>query len=549
MKKVRKKRVGRRPDYGPDRGESPDAYYMMDGQFPIEEGRYRSRMDTNRIEEIPSDASPTAYIRMGNVAFNLEEYPKAVLLYSRAIEKDPLMERAWNNKGVALKNLGLHEEALRCFENAIKINPLYESAWLNRAASLQSIGKEEETLDALDEVLIINPFNIPALYHRGQVLEDSSRTPEALDNYLSILRLDPENKRARIKRDEIIHQLKHGPPEVDAFESLNWMNLQPDYPVPERLMKALASALRVGRHPVIRGPPGSGKTALAREMIEMVCWKDYTQIRADPSWGREDGTLQSLLVDTARCCRESLESNGRPHFLLIHGWEDMSRDSVEVISSFFKQDNFPSGSDMLSETIPLPIPANFRVLGIWDRTDDGRLPAERLIAGSLVLLDMPAATDDDEARCVPRLVRRILEDQGNLPISRDVTGSDDEKDGDHGEVPGFDYYDVNGEILDCYASLCDFLRAEQPDPTGRSARGVRSYLSFGPAFLADVMAFVVSSADGYAKKEALEDSIAMEIVPMLRDLDIPSLRSILDKSNEVFGEGSAVSLALEGFLD
>ncbi len=43
---------------------------------------------------------------------------------------------AWNNKGIALKDLGKYEEAIQAYDKAIEIKPDYHLAWNNKGIAL-----------------------------------------------------------------------------------------------------------------------------------------------------------------------------------------------------------------------------------------------------------------------------------------------------------------------------------------------------------------------------------------------------------------------------
>ncbi|MEH1964179.1 MAG: tetratricopeptide repeat protein [Nostoc sp.] len=47
----------------------------------------------------------------------------------------------WNNRGVALRNLGKFEQAIASYDNALKIKPDFHETWLNRGYALDDLGR------------------------------------------------------------------------------------------------------------------------------------------------------------------------------------------------------------------------------------------------------------------------------------------------------------------------------------------------------------------------------------------------------------------------
>ena len=60
-----------------------------------------------------------------------EKHTFAEKIFSRIVKLDPDNYRAWNNKGIALANLGKHREAIKCYDKAIEIDPNHFAAWVN----------------------------------------------------------------------------------------------------------------------------------------------------------------------------------------------------------------------------------------------------------------------------------------------------------------------------------------------------------------------------------------------------------------------------------
>ena len=46
------------------------------------------------------------------------------------------MSDAWNNKGLALDNLGRYEEAIKYYDKAIELDPNNADAWYNKGLLL-----------------------------------------------------------------------------------------------------------------------------------------------------------------------------------------------------------------------------------------------------------------------------------------------------------------------------------------------------------------------------------------------------------------------------
>lgn len=48
---------------------------------------------------------------------------KKVEYLPKSLDADPYDAKAWNNKGIALDDLGRKEEAIKCYDKALEINP------------------------------------------------------------------------------------------------------------------------------------------------------------------------------------------------------------------------------------------------------------------------------------------------------------------------------------------------------------------------------------------------------------------------------------------
>ena len=64
--------------------------------------------------------------------FRLNRYTAAIMLYDEAIRLNPNFDMAYNNRGLAYKNLRQYDQAIQDFDKALQINPNNASAEYNR---------------------------------------------------------------------------------------------------------------------------------------------------------------------------------------------------------------------------------------------------------------------------------------------------------------------------------------------------------------------------------------------------------------------------------
>ena len=73
---------------------------------------------------------------LGLLAFDASKPDEALIAFDKAIELDPQLAEAWNNKGNALDVQGKHDEAIKAYDEALRLDPNYVMAWTNKGVAL-----------------------------------------------------------------------------------------------------------------------------------------------------------------------------------------------------------------------------------------------------------------------------------------------------------------------------------------------------------------------------------------------------------------------------
>ena len=111
-------------------------YLDQDWEQAITDFERALKVSSETNQPIASLGKEVVYYYLGNSSYLLELYDQALKFYSQAIDINPDDDAVWNNRGLALDNLGKHEDAIASFDKAIEIKPDKDEAWYNRGVAL-----------------------------------------------------------------------------------------------------------------------------------------------------------------------------------------------------------------------------------------------------------------------------------------------------------------------------------------------------------------------------------------------------------------------------
>ena len=115
-----------------------------------------------------------AWVQLGNVYFDTNNFPKSIRAYEKSLELNPNNANVLTDLGVMYRRNGQPGKALESFDKAIAINPALEQARFNKGVVLNyDMGDREGAIKAWEEVLRINPN---ALAPNGQTISEAIKS-------------------------------------------------------------------------------------------------------------------------------------------------------------------------------------------------------------------------------------------------------------------------------------------------------------------------------------------------------------------------------------
>jgi len=139
-----------------------------------------------------SSSQAELLIKLGDLQLAGQDYNKAIASYDQALKFKPDDYKAWNNRGIALKNLERFEEAIASYDQALKFKPDDHLAWNNRGNALLNLERFEEAIASYDQALKFKPDYHQAWNNRGIVLGNLGRFEEAIASYDQALKFKPD---------------------------------------------------------------------------------------------------------------------------------------------------------------------------------------------------------------------------------------------------------------------------------------------------------------------------------------------------------------------
>ena len=98
-----------------------------------------------------------AWFSVGYLYHERDDLETAIDAYTKAIELNPALAGAYNNRGNAKSNLSQYQAALADYDRAIELNPAWAGAYTNRGLVKRDLGQYQAALADHDRAIELNP--------------------------------------------------------------------------------------------------------------------------------------------------------------------------------------------------------------------------------------------------------------------------------------------------------------------------------------------------------------------------------------------------------
>jgi tetratricopeptide (TPR) repeat protein len=116
----------------------------------------------------------------------------SIILFNHTLKVTDYNCFAYNNRGVAYKDLGNYKQAIEDLNRAIEIKPDYANAYYNRGIAYQDIGNYKQAIEDYGRVIEIEPGNVKAYNNRGNVYNGLGNYGQAIEDYGRAIEIKPD---------------------------------------------------------------------------------------------------------------------------------------------------------------------------------------------------------------------------------------------------------------------------------------------------------------------------------------------------------------------
>ncbi|NQT71114.1 MAG: tetratricopeptide repeat protein [Desulfobacteraceae bacterium] len=124
------------------------------------------------------------------------DHKGAISIYRAMLEKQPGIGEAWNNLGVAYREIGDPDEAISCFRRAVAFAPYMAEAWNNLGVAQDEFNMIENASKSYRKAIEIRSDYASAHFNLGLSLQKLRRFKEAEEHYNKVLETKPDDEAA-----------------------------------------------------------------------------------------------------------------------------------------------------------------------------------------------------------------------------------------------------------------------------------------------------------------------------------------------------------------
>jgi tetratricopeptide (TPR) repeat protein len=135
-----------------------------------------------------------AYNYRGLAYFDKGLHDSAIADYGKAIKLDPKDAKTYYNRGRVYDDKGQYDRAIADFDTAIKINPKLAIVYSNRGSAYDELGQYDRAIADYTQAIKLNPKDARAYYNRGAAYNKKGDKERAIAGFRKVLELRPGNK-------------------------------------------------------------------------------------------------------------------------------------------------------------------------------------------------------------------------------------------------------------------------------------------------------------------------------------------------------------------
>ena len=163
----------------------------------------------------------------GACNLGLMQYDAAIESYKQAIKIKPDYADAYNNLGVAQKNVGDLEAAINSYQHALKIKPDYAEAYYNMGNIQNEQGDPEAAIHNYQNALKIKPDYAEAYYNIGNIEKEKGDLGDAIGSFKHALKIKFEYPEAFLNMGMALQGKGDLDAAIDSYKQA--LKIKPDY--------------------------------------------------------------------------------------------------------------------------------------------------------------------------------------------------------------------------------------------------------------------------------------------------------------------------------
>ncbi|CAB5144361.1 hypothetical protein D3OALGB2SA_4417 [Olavius algarvensis associated proteobacterium Delta 3] len=123
----------------------------------------RQEAHATRILQLEQETSANpkntaAWIQLGHLYFDTEQYTEAIRTYRVALEQEPDNADVWTDLGVMYRRTKQPEEAIKAFDQALKVDPRHKIAMYNKGIVLiHDLKDNKADVESWSRLVAIDP--------------------------------------------------------------------------------------------------------------------------------------------------------------------------------------------------------------------------------------------------------------------------------------------------------------------------------------------------------------------------------------------------------